>query len=102
MTITKFFLEPVEHIGQSVSLLIRGMLQDLPLHVWPIALLVLFVFVLLVMTMTSGYRLNFFHLIQVGPGERQAPAITPSTDVNRVEELTLQVCKRHPNFKLIT
>ena len=91
VTITKFFLEPLEHIGQSVSLLIRGMLQDLPLHVWPIALLVLFIFVLLIMTMFAGYRVNFFHVIQVGPGERQPQAIASSADQNRVEELTSQV-----------
>ncbi|XP_013416639.1 chloride channel CLIC-like protein 1 [Lingula anatina] len=72
VTLTKFFLEPVEYIAQAISKFFRGLLHDLPAQLWPVVLgivvLFLLVFMVLTLIMKNGYRLGFpFGLLRLEP-----------------------------------
>lgn len=97
VTLTKFFLEPLEHVGQGISKLISGTLQHLPVHLWPFALGFLCFMTFLLLILAFGYRIKLFHLFGIEPGKATVPqkSIEQSEEHkqlrSRVEELTCQV-----------
>ena len=56
VTLTKFFVEPLEHIGRSLGKFIRAPLEDLPVQMWPIVLIFLVIVFTLAMIMGFGYQ----------------------------------------------
>ena len=58
MTITKFFVEPLEHIGGAISKFFKATLQDLPVYMWPVVLISILIILTLFLVIMQGYRVN--------------------------------------------
>ena len=66
MTFVRFFLAPLKDIGTAVSEFIRALLIDLPLTLYPVAIVIVTVFSFMFLFMWFGYsiRLPFFLTIE--------------------------------------
>ncbi len=95
MTVTKFVLEPIEHIGSAIGRLIRNTLQELPVHLWPFASGFLVLVTILTLIMACGYRTKFFGL---EPAHRKTSS--EAEMAVQIEDLTRQVCT--PGFFFLT
>ena len=91
MTVTKFVLEPIEHIGSAMGRLIRNTLQDLPVHLWPFALGFMVLVTFLILTMACGYRTKFFYIFGLEPAQSRRRTPSEVQMAGRIEELTKQV-----------
>lgn len=69
MTVTKFVVEPLEHIGQAVGKLIHGTMRELPVQLWPFALAFLCLMTIFILTLVFGYRIKLFYLFGIEPGK---------------------------------
>lgn len=69
MTFVRFFLSPLKDVGASLSTFIRELLIDLPVTLYPVALILVTVFLFLILFMTFGYsfKLPFFLSIEPSP-----------------------------------
>ncbi|XP_078590701.1 chloride channel CLIC-like protein 1 isoform X2 [Branchiostoma floridae x Branchiostoma japonicum] len=67
VTLTKFFLEPMEHIGRSFSKFFGGVFHDLPVQLWPLAFLAVMLMSLLLMIMMAGYSINIPFIFSLQP-----------------------------------
>ncbi|XP_078675152.1 chloride channel CLIC-like protein 1 [Branchiostoma floridae x Branchiostoma belcheri] len=67
VTLTKFFLEPMEHIGRSFSKFFEGVFHDLPPQLWPFAFLAVMLMSLLLMIMLAGYSINIPFIFNLQP-----------------------------------
>ena len=73
MTLTKFFLEPMQHIGVALSALIRGLLEDMPIFMWPISIAFAMSLIIFTLLIVSRYRLRFlWNVFQLEPAPLQA------------------------------
>ena len=78
-------VEPLKHIGPAFGSLIKGIFQDMPLHMYPIALGCFMVIFIVILIMTCGYSINFMHLITIHAPARKEPApIVPPPQNNRL------------------
>ncbi|XP_066282935.1 uncharacterized protein [Branchiostoma lanceolatum] len=67
VTLTKFFLEPMEHVGRSFSKFFEGVFHDLPVQLWPFAFLAMMLMSLLLMIMAAGYSINVPFIFSLQP-----------------------------------
>ena len=96
VTVTKFVVEPLEHIGHAVGKLIHGTLQELPIQIWPFALAFICMMSLFILTLVFGYRIKLFYLFGIEPGKH-----TPRDSIrdkeqqkqlqDRIQDLSCQV-----------
>ena len=96
VTITKFVVEPLEHIGHAVGKLIHGTLQELPIQIWPFAMAFICVMSFFLLILVFGYRIKLFYLFGIEPG-KDTPRHAIKDDKqqeelqSRIQDLTCQV-----------
>ena len=59
VTLTKFCVEPVEHVGAALNLFLQRTLVGLPIYLWPVAIGFGVLMLVLLMIMMFGYRSVF-------------------------------------------
>ncbi|XP_070563537.1 uncharacterized protein [Ptychodera flava] len=59
VTFSKFVFKPLEHLGEAMGKFFNSFYKDLPVHVWPIATLILVIVIILVLIMLCGYNIKF-------------------------------------------
>ena len=66
VTFVRFFLAPLKDVGKAFSEFIKALLEDLPITYYPIALVMVTVFLFMLLFMMFGYsiRLPFFLTIE--------------------------------------
>ena len=96
VTITKFVLEPLEHIGHAFGKLIHGTLQELPIQIWPFAMAFICLMSFFFLILAFGYRIKLFYLFGIEPGRQTERAIVNDEKQreelhSRIQDLTCQV-----------
>ena len=66
VTVSKFLLEPLQHLGEGVNRMVTTCLKDLPVHLWPIVLPIL---LLMLLVMGFGYKIHIVHLFGLEPSK---------------------------------
>jgi hypothetical protein len=75
VTLTKFIVEPFEHIGVGIKRFMLAMVEDVPFVLNPIFLVFGMTLIVLILIFISGYKINICHLIGLEP-TRQNPQLT--------------------------
>ena len=99
-TITKFLVEPLEHIGHSVNKFLRAILIGLPVTISPLVLAFVMFVCLFLLMMSCGYRVRVWPLFALEPTARPATT-SPANELrlqSRIDDLTQQVL---PPFGLL-
>ena len=91
VTVVRFIVEPLEHIGSAIGRMIRGTLQDLPVHLWPVALAFVAFVTFLLLTMACGYKARFFYIFGMEPGHQTEFKPKHQQLEFRIQELTNEI-----------
>ncbi|XP_006819743.1 uncharacterized protein LOC102802867 [Saccoglossus kowalevskii] len=59
VTVSKFVFKPLELFGEAFGKFFNSFFKDLPMHVWPIATVLLVLFVVILLIMMFGYSIKF-------------------------------------------
>ncbi|CAH1775435.1 unnamed protein product [Owenia fusiformis] len=84
VTFTKFLLEPVKYIGESVGDFFKHLLKDMPVQLAPFVLAFVVITLILMIIMTFGYRIRlpfFFSL------ERDSPKVDSGSDTKELKQM---------------
>ena len=90
VTVTKFAVEPLEHIGVAVRKFILAMLYDVPYTLYPFLLVFAMLLVLMVLLLSFGYRIKLFYLLGLEPAAPPRVQVDPDTR-QAVEDIRQQV-----------
>lgn len=71
VTITKFVVEPLEHIGLGLKRFMLGMLEDVPFVFNGLFLSFAIFLVVLVLVLSFGYKIKLVHLLDIEPGHQR-------------------------------
>ena len=69
VTLSKFLLEPLQHLGEGVNRMVTTCLKDLPVHLWPIVLPILLLVGMMLLVMGFGYKIHIVHLFGLEPSK---------------------------------
>ena len=81
MTFVRLFLAPLRHIGKGINEFMTALLNTLPLHLWPVVLISIGMFIFILLFMIFGYSIHL-PLISIRPVER-APLNTDTQQALR-------------------
>ncbi|XP_067677985.1 chloride channel CLIC-like protein 1 [Haliotis asinina] len=71
-TFIRFFVSPLQDIGEALREFLTGLLKDLPAQLWPVALGGVALFFFLFLFMYFGYRVRLpFWLLSIEPGQKE-------------------------------
>lgn len=93
-TITKFFVEPLEHIAHAVNKFLKAILIGLPVTIAPVVLGFIMVVCLFLLMMCCGYRVRIWPFVSFEPTPRPVMSVTSEQQHHhqqRIEDLTEQV-----------
>ena len=76
ITVTKFFVDPLEIIGIGMGEFVKATLRGLPVQLWPVVLVATICIFLVVLFLLCGYKVNILGpLVSVGPAYRPVEAL---------------------------
>ena len=84
VTVSKFVLEPLQHLGEAVSKMVTTCLKDLPIHLYPVVLPILLLVWIMLLVMGFGYKIHLFHLFGLEPSK------TPMLQLKPKDRMMLQ------------
>ena len=87
-TLSRFFVQPMSYIGEACGQLLQKMFETLPVYLYGPAFCFLILVIFFTQLMLSGYRLNIFNLISIGPHNNQDNQLRL-----RVQDLSIQITK---------
>ena len=103
VTFVRFFLSPLKDVGASLSIFIKELLIDLPVTLYPVAMVLVTVFLFLILFMTFGYsiRLPFFLSIEPSPYHAVTGGASNQQAIeNNTKQLMEQVILDTPQSKV--
>lgn len=88
-TFIRFFVSPLQDIGEALREFLTSLLKGLPVQLWPVALGGVAIFFFLFLFMYFGYRVRLpFWLLSIEPGQRE----DNSSLHLALQELAKEVC----------
>ncbi|XP_061175199.1 chloride channel CLIC-like protein 1 [Saccostrea echinata] len=71
VTFVRFFLSPLKDVGAALSTFIKELLIDLPITLYPVAMVMVVVFLFLFLFMIFGYSIKFPFFLSIEPSPYQ-------------------------------
>lgn len=91
VTITRFLMEPLEHVSLGLKRFMLGLVTDVPITL-----------IFLIVIVISGYRVNFFHLASIAPTPTESTQLQALEDIrNELESLRFEVKRAQQNPNII-
>ena len=94
VTLTRFFVEPFEHIGEAVRKLLMSLLEGVPFYLYPLMIVFLIVILLLPLLVFRNYCIRSWFLnIEPShtPDNSEARALQKKLELQKVKTRELKV-----------
>ena len=118
MTITKFLVEPLEHIARAIGKALQALLEEIPVKVWPFFFVTLFIISFLVYLSVFRIRLRIYPFFTLEPASTSghlavaavpaanqpaSPTVAPIEDVPRqVRKVQVKYFKNRLSYSKFT
>lgn len=91
VTLTKFILEPLEHIGEAVGKMLEACVKDLPVQLWPVSLGLIIIGFLMTLIMCFGYKINLFYLLGMEPSNNPSLTANEKKLMKKLEDMSREL-----------